>query len=829
MLALLQLIVVAWLPGAAAFRLPLLDRDRRAGLDAEERVFWAVVTSVALSLSLVVAMAAAHRYSFRRLVLADLLVAAALAVAARFDLRLGVAAKRPGLTAAIPIALALVGASRFTPPSEYIIGGKDPGVYVNAGIQMAQRGTLLYDDPVVAAVPAFARDLFFPQNVTRTEYYVALRFMGFYILDPDTGETVSQFPHVYPASIAIGYGLGGLSGARQVFAFWGVAGVLALYFFGARLVGTPAAAAAALLLTLNVVQVWFSRYPNADMVMQALLFAALLGTARSHVDDDPFFAPIAGALFAVLLFLRFDAVVAVGASVAGLLLGYVAGHRLRWTFFAPLAAGAALCGWYWLGPMREYFVLPRIFLSHLRGWQYATLAAAATALVAVVIAGRRSARASQTVVRRLPQALTAVVVLLAVYAFAFRHPGGKLTDYDAYALRTFADFYVTVPALMAAVLGYVMVARGLFWRDPAFLVTFTAFACFFFYKIRIVPEHFWMARRFVPVILPGTLLLTAAAALTGVRGRLALTRAIRGPIGIVFIAMLAAYYARAAKPVAAHVEYAGIIPRLERLAGRIRDDDLLIVESRDAGSDAHVFATPLACIYARNVLVLASAAPDKPTFAAFLDRARDRYRRVLFLGGGGTDLLSSRWSVTPIESDGYQVPEYDSPVNAYPRFVRQKEFNYTVYEFGPADRQPADAALDIGINDDLNVIRFHAKEVVDGHTVRWTQRQSFVVLNRLRPGDRTLLLWMNNGGRPAAAPAADVSVAIGDRVLGVVSVTNGFKEYDVAIPPDVAAAAAATGEPVRVVLRTATWNPHVVIGSPDDRELGVMVDRVAVR
>src|SRR6185436_15484626 len=116
----------------------------------------------------------------------------------------------------------------------------------------------------------------------------------------------------------------------------------ALYFFGARLVGTPAAAAAALLLTLNVVQVWFSRYPNADMVMQALLFAALLGTARSHVDDDPFFAPIAGALFAVLLFLRFDAVVAVGASVAGLLLGYVAGHRLRWTFFAPLAAGAVL-------------------------------------------------------------------------------------------------------------------------------------------------------------------------------------------------------------------------------------------------------------------------------------------------------------------------------------------------------------------------------------------------------------------------------------------------------------------------------------------------------
>ena len=279
----------------------------------------------------------------------------------------------------------------------------------------------------------------------------------------------------------------------------------------------------------------------------------------------------------------------------------------------------------------------------------------------------------------------------------------------------------------------------------------------------------------------------------------------------------------------AHVEYAGIIPRLEHLAGTIQDDDLVIVESRDAGSDVHVFATPLACIYARNVLVLSSAAPAKQTFAAFLDRAHARYRRVLFLGGGGTDLLSSRWSVTPIDGDGFQVPEYDSPWNAYPRFVRQKEFNYSLYVFGPPDHRADEAQIDIGINDDLNVIRFHAKEVSGGHTVRWTQRQSFVVLNRIRANDRTLALWMNNGGRPPAAPPADVSILIGDRLLGVVQVTDGFKEYDLAIPADVAAAAAAAGEPVRITLRTATWNPHVVLGTGDDRELGVMVDRVAVR
>ena len=87
-----------------------------------------------------------------------------------------------------------------------------------------------------------------------------------------------------------------------------------------------------------------------------------------------------------------------------------------------------------------------------------------------------------------------------------------------------------------------------------------------FYKIRIVPDHFWMARRFLPVILPGTLLLAAAAALTGVRGRLLVTRAIRAPIGIVFLALLAVNFARVARPVVDHVEYAGVIPKIEQLA-----------------------------------------------------------------------------------------------------------------------------------------------------------------------------------------------------------------------------------------------------------------------
>src|SRR5262249_56544700 len=128
--------VIGWLPGAVLFRVPFLQRDRRAALSAEERGYWAVLLSVATSITIVLALAAVHRYSLTRLLIADAVITVLAGVVARFDLRLGARAPRPGLTALLPIALVVLGAWRFLPPSEYIIGGKDPGVYMSEGIQI---------------------------------------------------------------------------------------------------------------------------------------------------------------------------------------------------------------------------------------------------------------------------------------------------------------------------------------------------------------------------------------------------------------------------------------------------------------------------------------------------------------------------------------------------------------------------------------------------------------------------------------------------------------------------------------------------------------------
>lgn len=822
-----QLLLIGWLPGALIFRLPIAARQRRAGLDAEERCFWAVLISLAASLSIVLALAAVHRYSFERLLIADALLAVGAAAAGRGRLRYGGTARRVTLTAVVPLLLVALGLLRFFPPSEYIVGGKDPGVYMNEGVQIAQRGTFVYKDPVVASVPPFARDLFFPSH-HRPEYY-STRFMGYFISDPDSGAVVGQFPHLLPASIAIGYGLDGLTGARRTIGAWAILGVAAVYFTGVRLIGRTAGAAAAGLLTLHVIEVWFARYPNAEVVMQTLLFGAILGSARAHVDEDRFFAPISAVLLGLLLFLRFDAVLGIAAVGAGLILLILRGSWPRGSFVVTLGAIAILALAYMLGPLRAYAHLPIVWLTSLKAWHYAALVAVPlAAALALRVAARRPPVAARMVVL-LPLVFTAIVWVAAIYALFLRHPGGKLTDYDAYALRTFANFYFTVPALIAALIGYALVARRAFWRDPGFFLAVTIFSVFFFYKIRIFPDHFWMTRRFLPVILPGALLLASAAALGGVRAGPRGVRAVRALIGIVFIGLVAASYARASRPLLAHVEYAGVIPKLEQLAATIRPNDLLLVESRE--TDTHILALPLAYVYDRRVLVFSTPRPDKPTFAAFLEWARTRYERILFLGGGGTELLSTRWGVRAVATERFQLPEYDAPRNAYPRFVRYKEFDYSLYEFTPPspvdDRAWFD--LDVGERDDLHVLRFHAKEVTEGRTYRWSRGTSFVSVMPLTASARAVTLWLHNGGRSAGAPPAEVTVFLADERLGAVRVGMGFQPYTLPIPPALALRAGASGEPVQLRLVTPVWNPARLLGTSDDRELGVMVDRITVK
>lgn len=846
MYALLSLIAIAYLPGALLFRMPVGYRERRSALSADERAYWAVVLSVLLSTAVALTLAAAGMYTLGRLVVIDTLVSAGIVARWRWRLILGPSAPAPGRTALVPMGLLLVGLCAFFPSSEYVIGGKDPGTYMNEGVQIARSGSLVIPDRVVADVPAAVRDLFLgnPRGGRDEGLQEGPRFMGFFVLSRDRGKVVGQFPHAFPVWIAVGYGLRGLSGALNSVGAWALLGLLSVYFAGSRLLGRFPAAIGCALLAINVAEVWFARYPNSEMMQQALLFAGILAAGRAYRDGDLFFAPVAGLLLASAVFVRFDAVVILAIVCGALLLLAVDGVQLGLSFLVPFFGLLGVAVLYYQSLMRAYIVVALIVLgggdTSLEGAQRLAMMAVGFLAMVVLI---RFVRAHWPDILGwlkpwIPRVLAMAVAVLWAYGFFLRKPGGLLAAHDAYALRSFA-LYVGAIGLAAAVFGFCLTTWRSFWRDPVLLTTTALVSVFFFYKIRIVPEHFWQARRWIPVILPAVCLMIAGGAASWIHDWWARPR-IRDPrraawlataprlvVSAAIVVTVGWQFAVTMAPVFAHVEYRGVVADLNSLATKISDRDLVVVESRNS-SDAHVLATPLAYMHGKNVLLLYTPRPDPEQFKQFLVWASGRYDRVLFLADGGSDMALPFMTATPLEFDRFQIPEYESASDTWPRVVREKKFSLTLYALTYTTTPPTVRDIEVGGPDNLWVYRIHAREESEGVRFRWTRDISYVNVQGLSAGSGAVSLSMDDGGRPAAAGAAQVQVSLNDHVLGTVTVSGSFRPYVLPIPSWVAAEAASRPQASVFKLVSTVWRPSTDPGNSDTRDLGVMLRRVRV-
>ena len=762
-----------YLPGALLFvcRSPCRPRPARA-LAAEERVFWAVHAQHRLvarrragagrgrplhASSACWSSTASCRASCLRSSGADGSATTArgrpsdarrcVPVGARRARRSGASFRRPSTSSAARI----------------------PARTSTKGIQIAQRGTLVIHDPVVAAVPPFPRSVLSLARSATT--YYSLRFMGFFISDPRRGAVVGQFPHLFPASIAIGYGINGLTGARADGRRVGDARP-ARRVLRRRAAGRPRRrfAAAALLLALNVDRGLvraLSERRSRDA--GAVVRRAARVRARAHRTSDAFFAPVAGraARAAAVPALRRRA----RASPAS---------RRRWRsrVLRP-ASGSRLAlrrrrwrssrRWprcYLLRPdARRTSIVPIVLLSATCRAGSTLAARPSRRLVALAPARRPRGAAPRAGPRgcrsrsSLPRSW-----LLAIYALLLpRSRPASSPTHDADALRTFTNFYVTLPGARRRADRHRRSSRAArFWRDPALFVTVVVFAFFFFYKIRIVPEHFWMARRFLPVILPGALLLASPPRRSGdARGRWRRAAGASRRIGAaLFVALLGvAVRARPAAPVVRARRVRGHHSAARAARRHVRRRDLLIVESRNAGSDMHVLALPLAYIYARNVLVLDSPRPDKATFAAFLDwartplRARAVPRRRRHRPAVARDRRARR---SP--ASGSRCPSTTSPLERAIRAASATRSSTTaLYELdagrrrSPGSGSTSTSASATTCTSCASTPRRRARAArSDGRSA-----QSYVS----RPGHpparaREVRSWMNDGGRPAAAAPA---------------------------------------------------------------------------
>ena len=813
-----------------------LRREDRESLLFDEALFLIPGVSVALSSWVALLLAEIGVFSLPRAALLTGALSALVALGAAGRGRLTLPLPHwTGLRALVPalVVLALALALQ-TRPSEYVVGGRDPGTYIAGMALIARTGGVAYVDPVVLSIPRADVGVFYRADGPWG------RFMGMPLESPESGRVVPEFFHLFPAFGAYLFAALGVRGALAAPCVFGVLGTLAVLLAWRRVFGTAVGWMAAVLLSINVIQVWFGRYPVAEPMSQFLVFLALWAFAVWEERGAPMWGLLAGTALGLTLLVRIDNVLVLVPLGLYLLVrraqGALSWSRARAILLpALLLTGHALVhGAFWA---RKYVlsVVNRPYWEQ-PWWVWLALPIAVVALL--LVAHRfepRLVRWMETHGPLVRRGLIAGLVLLALYAYFLRpllsawaggagntsppldHRGAltalgfdRLAAHDAQSLVRLG-WFVTWPVIGMAVAGCVWLIRRWEGRWLFPILVAGSYSLFYLYKIRIYNDYYFAMRRFMPVVVPSLLALAAVALVAlWARGR-------SGRILSVLLSIaIAVLFLRDTLPLATYRDWRNSVRFVDDMARRFGPQDVVIFEQPRS---VHLLSLPLWAVYGVNALELARWNPDPARLQHLVDAWHGRYRNIYFVHTYSTNLCGL--FLQHVEDMSFGTYEWERTYGKKPQGPEPRALRFRISRVVPPEELhvPALREIDIGGSDDVQVSGFYDKEGGGDHTFRWTGPCASVYLPGARGGDE-VTVTAATGRRPAGVPVP-ISVSIGVTPVGRFETGREWAEHPLRLPDPL-----PPGPPV-LRFDVPPFRPsNVWPGDADTRDLGVMVDRI---
>jgi hypothetical protein len=818
-------VAIFFIPGLAL--VAALGGEGKARLSLLEQIYLSIAGSLLISGWVSFVLAELGFFSPSRTALV-VTAGAALAIAAlrhRLSLRPGPTSRSELLVAAAVIAFST---AVYFPPFEHILGGRDPGVYVNAGFHLARDGRLMYHDPVVAGIPKDAWPLFFPDKVLpRWDY---LRYQGFRLESPESARVVPHGLHLYPIWIGTASALYQPKSGLYATPFFALMAVSGFFLAFRRLFNLEVAALASALLAVFQIQIWFARFPNSEIVVQFLFAASLLLFYFMEEERSNLAGAVAGLALGSACLARVETMLfAVPVAL------YFGWKRVRRELGAPqvsFLAAFALLGIHAAIHDRLFAwpyvssILGRDYWSFLGGNLPAVAAAAAILFFFL-----------DRAVGRLPPGLLGVfdsfrlrlgaalaLFVLAIYAYFVRPlwHGPRTAPHDAEAFLRMGWYLYPLGLSLAVAGGMALLLRAR-KSQAFFLLVALTFSLFFFYKVRVWHDHYFAMRRFIPVILPAFFVaiafLLSSLRENGERVAVAGSR--------IVAVLLVALYLVAGYRLWRHNEFRGSLLFVEDLARHIGDDDVAIFPAQEG---LHLLELPLAQLEERNVLEFYTLKPDRALLEKLLESWKGRYRDVFFVTNykiSLSGLFTRHVKDFELATEKYEY-SYDRPPKGPEPLNLRFSLSKAVDLEDLAQRVPKLPTLDIGGSDDLQVAWFHEKELEeDGTSFRWSQKTSSIFLPAVGAGTKTIALRLA-GPKEAEAPLHPIEGALDGRPLGTLSPTRKFEVYELSIPPEIGERRDSTYS--ILTLTTRTWRPSNDIPDASDvRDLGFRLDSVVVR
>jgi hypothetical protein len=598
-------------------------------------------------------------------------------------------------------ALALVlglGAALAARPSEDVLGARDPGIYYATGVAIARDGALLQHDWALQALAADLGDVSVNYWLFQSVHGWPLRFPGqLFVRNLPLGQVEPGFLPWYPAAVAFAVDAGGLGAGLWANPVLATLALAAVFLAGRSLFGVGAGALCVGWLAINLAQVWFARYTMAEPAAQLLVWTGLYALVRARQRPDRALGVLAGLAWGGMCLTRVEAALLV-PPVAGYLGWLTRQPRHRpWTLPALglLAAGGLHAGWHaWrFAPAYSAMVFSGATLAVAAGG--VALALTLAGALWLLLTGRGSPATRKTagpqadrMARRGRAVLVTLLIIGAAFAYVVRPvlplslPAGEASDVEVAARESLVrlGWYVTAPGLGLALAGAgLLLWRGRWRRAGPFLGLLGLSLAFYLPNPLVSSDQPWAARRYLPLVLPGLLLLAAYAAV--ILGRLS-ARRVRWPrpIGVAVVALLAALVAvgewQATAAVADSSEHAGALAQTEALAAFFPAEAIVLFPRSTAGMR---LSLPLQYLGNRKCFVLPAEEPVEGVLE-IMRRWRLEQRPIYWVVSSGTRFPTpAGFRFQPAGQFTFAVPQLERPQDRLPRATESLEFDLQIY------------------------------------------------------------------------------------------------------------------------------------------------------
>lgn len=590
LLAIFTMAFIFFIPGY--FTYSALRPNKNADLEVTylEAILLPILVSVVITSWVSIVLTMLRVYSLGLLLICLLIYTLVIAVVFRRKIK-WMKVRRPVLDKKVlfVVLLVIVAVVLFFQPFEELFGYGDGYIEFNIGGMIARNGSVRFNDPLVASLPADVMSYF--------TFKDGQLFNSLMIIDYSTGEVAPSFLHLYATWLAIFQQSVGVGGALYATPILSLISLVTIFALTKELFDWRTAALASSILVLSFLQIWFSRSHSAEMLLQLLIVGGVLTFVLFRRSRNQLLGVVSALCFGLTLFTKIEAGLLLipfflfftGLNVLGKL------DRTYFAFVLPFAASLAIAFEYYI------FVTPGYGLNTFFASDVPQEALVGVLIIAVAVnliprkQMKKIGQMTSRHIRRLQQ--LAVLFMLAYIFYCIFTLPTETYGYYGWNLELLS-LYMTPVVVILGLFGMMQLT----YRKPNEDVYFFLgiMLVFFFFFVSNIHHGWggpWWMRRFIFAVVP-LLVICAAYSVFHLAGRFK-PRARKG-VALLLIASMILPTIAVSSPILGYVEYRGEISQTEEIFQSFNDDSVLVFAD---ASYPHI-AYPLREIYGLNALVL---------------------------------------------------------------------------------------------------------------------------------------------------------------------------------------------------------------------------------